>query len=349
MLHQAHLFEEPRGEVMPDLADQARVLVAFSGGKDSLACVLHLLELGVARDRIELHHHLIDGRDPDQAGLLMDWPCTERYVRLVAEALGIQVRFSWREGGFAGELFRQDAVPAPVSFETAAGVTTLPSTRATPNTRRRFPAATADLNRRWCSPALKIDVMSRWLANDLTMQGTKASPRRLLVVTGERREESPARSRYAPLETHRSNARHRRILHWRPVLDWDEREVWAIIRRWALRPHPAYLLGFARCSCEFCVFNGPDQWAMHRALTPERFRHLERAERDLSFTIDRSLPLAEKADKGSLALLPQGAELERARRWALDPEALTLEDVRWTWPDGWYPRGAFKGSAGGSV
>ena len=33
-----------------------RVLVAFSGGKDSLAALLHLLDLGVAPDRIELHH-----------------------------------------------------------------------------------------------------------------------------------------------------------------------------------------------------------------------------------------------------------------------------------------------------
>lgn len=33
------------------------ILVAFSGGKDSLACLLHLLDLGVDRSKIELWHH----------------------------------------------------------------------------------------------------------------------------------------------------------------------------------------------------------------------------------------------------------------------------------------------------
>ena len=41
----------------PDLAAYDRILLAFSGGKDSLACLLHLLEAGVPASRIELHHH----------------------------------------------------------------------------------------------------------------------------------------------------------------------------------------------------------------------------------------------------------------------------------------------------
>ena len=34
----------------PDLLNYDRVLIAFSGGKDSAACVLHVLAAGVARD-----------------------------------------------------------------------------------------------------------------------------------------------------------------------------------------------------------------------------------------------------------------------------------------------------------
>jgi tRNA(Ile)-lysidine synthase TilS/MesJ len=37
------------------------VIVAFSGGKDSLAVLLHLLERGVSSDRVELWHQEIDG------------------------------------------------------------------------------------------------------------------------------------------------------------------------------------------------------------------------------------------------------------------------------------------------
>ena len=47
-----------------DLAVYDRILVAFSGGKDSLAALLHLLELGVDPARIELHHHDVDAEAP---------------------------------------------------------------------------------------------------------------------------------------------------------------------------------------------------------------------------------------------------------------------------------------------
>lgn len=36
-------------------------IVAFSGGKDSVAMVLHLLEIGVPKESIHLHHHDVDG------------------------------------------------------------------------------------------------------------------------------------------------------------------------------------------------------------------------------------------------------------------------------------------------
>ena len=42
------------------------VIVAFSGGKDSLACVLHLLEDGCPVEKIELWHHEVDGREGKQ-------------------------------------------------------------------------------------------------------------------------------------------------------------------------------------------------------------------------------------------------------------------------------------------
>src|SRR3972149_4736938 len=77
-----------------------KVVVGFSGGKDSLACVLRLLDMGVARDKIVLWHHAVDGA-PGQVGL-MDWPCTEGYVRSVAKALGLEIRFSWKERRVGG-------------------------------------------------------------------------------------------------------------------------------------------------------------------------------------------------------------------------------------------------------
>jgi tRNA(Ile)-lysidine synthase TilS/MesJ len=71
-----------------DLASYDTFIVAFSGGKDSLACLLHLIESGVPRERIELWHHDVDGRE---GSTLMDWACTRDYCRKVAEAFGVKI------------------------------------------------------------------------------------------------------------------------------------------------------------------------------------------------------------------------------------------------------------------
>lgn len=40
-----------------------KIIVACSGGKDSLASLLHLLDIGIPKERIELWHHDVDGRE----------------------------------------------------------------------------------------------------------------------------------------------------------------------------------------------------------------------------------------------------------------------------------------------
>lgn len=82
-----------------------QAIVSFSGGKDSLACVLHLLELGFPADRIELWHQAVDGK-PGVAERFFDWPITEAYCRAAAEVLGVPLRFQWREQGFLGEMLK---------------------------------------------------------------------------------------------------------------------------------------------------------------------------------------------------------------------------------------------------
>ncbi len=327
----------------PDAFD--RYLVMLSGGKDSLASLLHLLDLGIPKDRIEVWHQRIDG----DSAAFMDWPCSESYVALVAEHLGLPLLMQYRAGGFRGELYRERAVPGAVHFERDGKSYVLPSLHAAENTRRRFPAPTADLRTRWCSSTLKIDVAARVIANDSTLTGMRSQPLRLAVVSGERHEESRARSHYPEWEVHRTNSRARRVWQWRPVVEWPERDVWEIIRRHGIRPHPAYLLGWSRCSCAGCVFQTPPLWAMTREVMPEFFEQLVAAEEDLAFTIDPKLTLREKADLGCLDRLPPEPERSLYRRWATEPGAMTFADIAWEWPDGWYPAGAFHGAAGGSL
>ena len=102
-------IRKPDSRDLLPLESYHRILVSFSGGKDSLALVLDLLEQGVSRDRIQLWHQCVDG----EAGVdesLADWPCTEPYVRAVGKALGIRTLFQWRLGGFLGEMLKENTL-----------------------------------------------------------------------------------------------------------------------------------------------------------------------------------------------------------------------------------------------
>lgn len=245
----------------PDLGAYRRFVLAFSGGKDSLAALLRLVEIGIPTHAIELHHHDVDGQGPT----FMDWPCTPGYVRAVAEHLGLPLYCSWREGGFARELDRCHASTAPILFETPDGLGTAGG-NGPAGTRGLFPQTAADLRVRWCSPALKTDVLAAAIRNQ-----PRFLDGRTLVITGERGEESPARARYAILEPHRTSTSMRGVDHWRPVLGWTERQIWDAIARSGIRPHPAYVLGWGRLSCRACIFGSADQWATLRLVFPSAF------------------------------------------------------------------------------
>jgi 3'-phosphoadenosine 5'-phosphosulfate sulfotransferase (PAPS reductase)/FAD synthetase len=269
------------------------IIVSFSGGKDSLACVLHLIELGVPRDRIELWHQAVDG-EPGRAERFFDWPVTESYCKSVSEALGIKLLFQWREGGFEREMLRNRSLTAPSDFERIeGGVGHAGGERGKLTTRMKFPQLAADLKVRWCSAYLKIDVAKRALANDKRFNGKK-----ILMLTGERRQESSNRALYAQIEEHSTTNETKRVDQWRAILNWRENEVWAIIERHNILPHPAYYAGFSRVSCMSCIFGNPDQWATVRELSPSTFAKIARYEQDF----------------GAFWDLPASRQLEREMR-----------------------------------
>lgn len=331
------LFPEPPEEpfkLLP-LDEYDKILVSYSGGKDSLACLLHLLDLGVPREKIELHHQDVDGHGE----ALMDWPCTPAYVRATGEALGIPVVFSWREGGFVREMLRDNQPTAPVSYEREGQRVSLPTVRATEGTRLKFPQVSADLNVRWCSAYLKIDVFARVIANDPAYQGKK-----ILVVTGERGQESSARAKYEHAEPHRTDTKRRLVHQWRPILDWKEEQVWEIIERWRVRCHPSYSLGFGRTSCLPCIFSNENQWASVKQLDPERFRRIADLERQFGTTIKRGESVEDMARRGKEYVSNKPEEL---RRLAMSPDAFTAEHFFLQDGEIWKtPAGAFKRCGG---
>lgn len=322
---------------VPDFAWYDRILVAFSGGKDSIACVLTLLDHGVPASKIMLIHHEVDGRE---GSTLMDWPSTPAYCDAFAGAFGFEIITSWRRGGFEGEMNRQQQPTGGVSYERRGEVVRLDGSAHAPmGTRLAFPQVAADLSVRWCSAALKIDVADRVLRNDPLFADSKT-----LFVTGERGEESPNRARYAQFEKHRADNRAgkkgRLVDHWRPVLRLDEGAVWALIQRHGVVPHPAYQAGFGRLSCRNCIFASDDQWATMAAHDPDGIKAISGYELKFGRTIHRKLSVRERIARGTPyesatpALMAAALSTTFAGPILIDPAAWQM------------PAGAFKGHSG---
>lgn len=277
-----------------DLFSYDYYIVAFSGGKDSMACVLHLLDQGVDKSKIELWHHDIDG----EGKRFMDWPCTKSYCQAIANALGVSIYFSWKEGGFLSEMLRENTPTAPTVFETPNG-RCFSGGDGKKNTRLKFPQVSADLSVRWCSAYLKIDICASAIRNQKRFEN-----KRVLVLSGERGQESAARSHYSAFEPDRSDNRNgkkvvRHVDRWRPVHQWSEHEVWAIIERWKINPHPAYHLGWGRCSCLFCIFGSNNQWASAAKVNPKGIIEIAEYEELFEKTIHRTTPVMQRATEGN--------------------------------------------------
>jgi 3'-phosphoadenosine 5'-phosphosulfate sulfotransferase (PAPS reductase)/FAD synthetase len=315
-----------------------KILIALSGGKDSVGALLFLLEAKVPPDRIELHHHAVDGEGPS----FMEWPSTTAYCRAIANAFQLPLYLSWRAGGFEREMLRNTAPTAPVIFETPDGTRHSAGGNGPLGTRLKFPQVTANLQQRYCSSALKIDVLAAAIRSQDRFTG-----QRTLVVTGERAEESRARANYASFEPHRTDTRHgnrkpRHVDHWRPVHHLREDEIWRLLQRHGILPAPAYRLGWSRFSCLSCIFGGPDQWATLRLIAPAWFHRIATYESRFGCTIHHRRSIGELADRGR----PYEAATTQPDlvRQALSPE--WSEPIRVN-PKAWrLPAGAFGKSRG---
>lgn len=337
------ILATPAQAAAPRLADYARIVVAFSGGKDSLAALLATMSAmhaqGVPLDRLELWHHDVDGAGEG----FMDWPITTAYCRAVADALGLPLLLSYKAGGILREMNRDNCPTAPMHYQDESGAWHVSGGKGPNGTRGLFPQVSPDLRVRWCSAYAKIDVMDAAIRG----QARFADGRPSLVITGERAEESSNRARYATFEPHRADNRNgsrnpRQIDHWRPVHGLDEGAIWALIRAAGIVPHVAYQLGWGRLSCLSCIFGSANQWATIAAVFPGHFERVAAREESAGRTIQRKASVRELAARGT----PYAAALAR-------PDLVELANgTTWTQPvivapDAWtMPAGAFGESAG---
>lgn len=207
--------------------------------------------------------------------------------------------------------------------------------------RGKFPAKGSTHQGRWCSGNLKAAVQDSVTSNlEKTKQNVK-----VLVVSGERRGESTGRSKYNEMEIHRTNAEkkaHRIVHQWRPVIDYSEKDVWEVLKRHNVNPHPCYRAGWNRCSCAMCIFSTPKLFAGIKELYPEDFDMLKQDESILGFTLDNKCDL-ETFIKGAESCVYHG-DFQAIR--ILVTGEFTVDDVyvKGHWM---YPAGAFHGAEGG--
>ena len=207
--------------------------------------------------------------------------------------------------------------------------------------RGKFPAKGGTHQGRWCSGNLKAAVQDSVTSNlDKTRQNVK-----VLVVSGERRGESAGRSKYNEMEIHRTNAEakaHRTVHQWRPVIDYSEKDVWEVLKRHRVNPHPCYRCGWNRCSCAMCIFSTPTLFAGIKELYPEDYALLRQDEQILGFTLDNKCDLDSFVGDARSCVYHGDA---RALHCLLTGE-YTVDDVfvsgKWL-----YPAGAFHGAEGG--
>lgn len=320
-----------------DLYSYDKYVVSFSGGKDSTALLLFLLDNAIPKEKIELWHQDIDGKGRN----LFDWEVTPDYCRKLGQAFGIPVYYQWKVGGFEREMLRQDARTAPICFERPdRSVQQVGGEKGTPSTRMKFPQPSPDLKVRWCSAYLKVDVCATALRNQERFKNIKT-----LVLSGERGEESKQRANYAILEPDRADLRDgrtpRHIDRFRPIRDWKEQQVWDLLEKYRVRPHPCYFMGFGRCSCKFCIFGNAHQFASAACISRQQANDLIQFEKDFGYTLKRDTDLTTLIRKGK----PYEAITQELTQLATNYEytmpVLLARNETWK-----LPAGAFKNCGG---
>ena len=260
--------------------NNVKVIIAFSGGKDSVALVLHaLFNLQIPKEQIELWHHEVDGFGDK----VFDWQCTPSYCQAFADKFELPLLFSYRKNGIVGEVQKNNSTSENVYFQSEPGGefkewVAKKGTKSEPekyiNTRNKFPGTSAKLDARWCSSKVKIEVMARAITNDPRFEKGN-----FLIMTGERREESTNRSGYAEIEPYVNMTKSRTCLTWRTIIDMTEKDIWELMEKHKIQPHPCYMLGWGRCSCQLCIFNDADTFATIREVSPEKIQKISDLEK----------------------------------------------------------------------
>ncbi len=143
---------------------------------------------------------------------------------------------------------------------------------------------------RYCTSHCKTDPISKVVRGEFPA----AMGASVLVVTGERREESAHRRKLPESEVDaRLSAGTRKVTKYRPILDMTLDQVWRHISESGLPRHVAYDRGNERLSCALCVMATENDLRNGADARPDLAERFLRIERETGFTFRHKKSLAD--------------------------------------------------------
>lgn len=229
-------------EISTLIADKALFVVNHSGGKDSQAMFIKLLEVIPADQLLVVHASLGD----------VEWKGALELAEAQAAAAGVPFIVARAQKSFLEMVERR--------FATRPEVPSWPSA-----------------SHRQCTSDLKRGPIEREIRRYMKERGLL----KIVSCTGIRAQESASRAKVNVFHQNRLNSvAGRAWFDWAPIHAMTTVEVFATIAAAGQEPHPAYAAGNQRLSCVFCIMGSKNDLALGAKHNPDLFtRYVELEER----------------------------------------------------------------------
>lgn len=250
-----------------DLRQFDKVFISVSGGKDSHAMTFLVKEIAEKQgctDRLVAMY----------ADTGMEWHNAESHVRKICEAAGIPLEVVYPVRPMLEQMKYRGQRLIEMERKRYDGKSNMGVLFPSPHCR-------------YCTQNQKIDPMDK-LVRKFTGK--------LLKVTGERWQESKARSTYSEfikvdrISTQKAvnmgGGRSYRVVYgWRPMLAFSTEDVFQMVKDSGVERHMAYDAGCDRLGCAGCIFSNDRELKIEMENNPHILAGLNELERQSGFTM----------------------------------------------------------------
>ena len=259
----------------PKEIKDTKLICSVSGGKDSTAMVLRLLDMGFTFDQMQMVY-MDTGWEHKKTYEYLDY--LEDFFKVPILRLKREVKIKEPHGPFI------EKIETMLGFES-------------PYVRMLF-RKNFFSNRlgKWCTSQLKMRPFKDFL---------KTLEDEYISCVGIRREESQRRSTYPEKEW----ADNFDCYIWRPIIDFTLDEVIAIHHKHGLIPNHLYLTGSHRVGCWPCIFSRKKEIA---ALDADRISIIQELENYMTKINNKEMTFfMNRSDAGSITEIAEWAKTSR--------------------------------------